>query len=403
MSVLKRSRRKKHTLVAAVDDGQLPRAATVAPTLTRPNTRAAAHAVAAAAATLTTAAVTSKPTRAKRAVRKAPLVTSDAHPSTGASLTGFANTALINLPPSAVPSIDLPPPRRMSTRRASADPLVRHGYAMQGPIAAGAFSTIVRAKEVASGHEVAVKSFDNTKCRKDAQHACLRNGELGALRLAREPEVCAYIANMIAEHEGPTHTYAILEYCPGGSLQRHLQKLTITGRDVGMPDEEVAVVTSQITSAMAHLHALEIAHRDLKPGNVLFCQGRHVKVCDFGFAKRCVPAGGGECRRLVTLCGTPVYMAPELTMCSKEGYWGPPVDMWALGAMVYEMLHCRPAFHGCTELQLQIRIRGGAHAPVRVGTSKGARAILKALLTPKVEHRLTALELAQRHAGWIGR
>ena len=97
------------------------------------------------------------------------------------------------------------------------------------------------------------------------------------------------------------------------------------------------------------------------------------------------------------------------------------------------MLHCRPAFHGCTELQLQIRIRGGAHAPVlplapasltmccrtavsapiqvyslptqqvRVGTSKGARAILKALLTPKVEHRLTALELAQRHAGWIGR
>ena len=154
VSVLKRSRRKKHTLVAAVDDGQLPRAATVAPTLTRPNTRAAAHAVAAAAATLTTAAVTSKPTRAKRAVRKAPLVTSDAHPSTGASLTGFANTALINLPPSAVPSIDLPPPRRMSTRRASADPLVRHGYAMQGPIAAGAFSTIVRAKEVASGHEV---------------------------------------------------------------------------------------------------------------------------------------------------------------------------------------------------------------------------------------------------------
>ena len=73
---------------------------------------------------------------------------------------------------------------------------------------------------------------------------------------------------------------------------------------------------------------------------VLFSDASHSKVqlCDFGFALRC-----GE-RRLRTVCGSAQYMAPELHASAGDGYLGPPVDMWALGAMLYEMLHGKPAF-----------------------------------------------------------
>ena len=61
-----------------------------------------------------------------------------------------------------------------------------------------------------------------------------------------------------------------------------------------------------------------------------------MQLCDFGFALRCAE------RRLRTVCGSAQYMAPELHASAGDGYLGPPVDMWALGAMLYEMLHGKP-------------------------------------------------------------
>ena len=95
------------------------------------------------------------------------------------------------------------------TRTGTNDALQRHGYLTQGPIAAGAFSTIVRAKQIATGLEVAVKSFDNAKCKKDWQHLYLRNGEMGALKAVRNTErPCRWIANLIEEHVGPVSAHA---------------------------------------------------------------------------------------------------------------------------------------------------------------------------------------------------
>ena len=277
-------------------------------------------------------------------------------------------------------------------RACAGDPLARHGYAMQGPIAAGAFSTIVRAVAIDGGQQVAVKSFDNVKCRKDFQHMYLREGELAALRTIKKRGNSRWIANMIEEHVGPQHTYAILEYCAGGSLQRHLQKLTSKPRDrdgnhAAIAEADCAHMGAQINAALLHLHSIDVAHRDLKPGNVLFAGDKWLKLCDFGFAKRC------KGQRLHTLCGTPIYMAPELTADrSKKGYKGHPVDMWAFGAMLYEMLHNKTAFQGVSEMQLHQRIRGGHHAPFRKDLSPGAAKVIKAMLRVDPEKRISSCE-----------
>ena len=79
------------------------------------------------------------------------------------------------------------------------------------------------------------------------------------------------------------------------------------------------------------MHKRNIVYRDLKPENLLIDKEGHVKIADFGFAKKM------ETARTFTLCGTPEYLAPEIIQGAKTGY-GKSVDWWALGVLIFEML-----------------------------------------------------------------
>jgi len=89
-----------------------------------------------------------------------------------------------------------------------------------------------------------------------------------------------------------------------------------------------------VVEAVAYLHASEsVIHRDIKLDNILIEEGtRMVKLIDFGFSVLTQTAN----QRLKVFCGTPSYMAPEITR--KSDYEGRPVDMWALGVLLYVML-----------------------------------------------------------------
>lgn len=271
-----------------------------------------------------------------------------------------------------------------------ADPLALFGYETLGPIASGSFSQVVRARQADSGREVAVKSWTRAKLARAPHHVAAMKAEVGVLRLLQQSPH-PHIANMVELLESRSLIFLVLEYCNGGSLQRYMQiKANPHMHDGGgLPEPLTARITVQLATALEHMHGLGVAHRDLKPENVLFTDGSHTKVqlCDFGFALRCAE------RRLRTVCGSAQYMAPELHAPAGDGYLGPPVDMWALGAMLYEMLHGKPAFRGSTMEQLKLRIMRVSHEALAKPIADGAKALVRELLQQLAESRLTAKQV----------
>ena len=270
------------------------------------------------------------------------------------------------------------------------DPLMPYGYQTLSPIAQGAFSQVNRARHHGSGSEVAVKTFLKNKICKEPHLAKAMKNELDVLK-ALQPSGHAHIANVLEIIDSKNSILAILEYCGGGSLQRCLQ-----GRPhaSGLGEAASKAISMQICGALAHMHGMGIAHRDVKPENVLFTDNTHtsVKLCDFGFAIAC-----GN-RRVRTVCGSPQYMAPELAR--REPYHAWACDVWAFGAVVYEMLENRPAFRGSSMEQLNIRILRASYEAFTTATPQAARSLIRGLITIDVGSRFPSSQALQHQ--WFG-
>jgi tetratricopeptide (TPR) repeat protein len=131
-----------------------------------------------------------------------------------------------------------------------------------------------------------------------------------------------------------------MEYLPGGSLAEQL-------RGDPMAPRQAAALVEAVTQGVQHAHDYGIIHRDLKPGNILL-EGAGVdspRVSDFGTAKR--PESSGLSTPTQAILGTPSYMAPEQALGRSRDV-GPQADIYALGAILYELLTGRPPFRGAT-------------------------------------------------------
>lgn len=133
------------------------------------------------------------------------------------------------------------------------------------------------------------------------------------------------------------HVYMILEYCPGGSLRA----LACRMPDFRFPEGHAACYFGQILLGVDHMHRHGVVHRDLKHDNVLLTATGEVRICDFGWCAE-VQAE----RALLTTCGTPNYWAPEIFEGKPQSF---PLDLWALGNLVYELLVGHAPFWGSHE------------------------------------------------------
>jgi serine/threonine protein kinase/formylglycine-generating enzyme required for sulfatase activity len=170
-------------------------------------------------------------------------------------------------------------------------------------------------------------------------------------RFYREARAVARLRhpNIIQVHDIGTQDgqpYFALEYVEGGSLADRL-----TGKPWG--PRKAATLVQTLARAIHAAHRQKIIHRDLKPANVLLTDDDAPKITDFGLAKRLDDRATGN-TQTGSILGTPAYMAPEQADGRKD--IGPPADVYALGAILYELLTGRPPFQAATPLDTILKV-----------------------------------------------
>jgi len=124
-----------------------------------------------------------------------------------------------------------------------------------------------------------------------------------------------------------------MEYVNGGDLFRYLQQ------ERRFPEDRVKFYAAQIVSAVQCLHDSGIIYRDLKPENILLNHLGYIVMTDFGVSKTGLV---GKEARTETLCGTPIYVSPE--MLTGQPYTK-AVDWWSVGTVIFEMTNGLPPFY----------------------------------------------------------
>jgi len=239
------------------------------------------------------------------------------------------------------------------------NPPVREGdvvagkYRIERTIGVGGMGYVVAARHLALGESVALKFVL-------AHHS--ENREV-VERLMREARATFRLRNIhtVRVHDvgelPEGHLYMVMELLEGRDLRAELI-------DRGpLPPGEVVSHVIDACEALQEAHALGIVHRDLKPGNLFLTksvQGRDlVKVLDFGMSKLdSALHDGGPLTRPETALGTPRYMAPEQwTSASNVDH---TADIWALGAVMYELLTGRTPLYGMPVPERHARLLAGA-------------------------------------------
>jgi serine/threonine protein kinase len=197
------------------------------------------------------------------------------------------------------------------------------------------------------------------------------NAEKEILSLISHP----FIISLYCTFKDPAHLYLLLEYAPGGEIFSHLRKCGRFSANVSR------FYIAEIVLALEHLHNNGVIYRDLKPENLLLDPHGHVKLADFGFAKRFPP---GVAERAFTLCGTPEYIAPEIIQSKGHGRG---VDWWALGILMFEMLAGYPPFYDDNPFGIYEKILDGVVIfPSHIDPI--AQDLISRLLEPDLTRRL---------------
>jgi tRNA A-37 threonylcarbamoyl transferase component Bud32 len=224
-------------------------------------------------------------------------------------------------------------------------------YALVRELGQGGMGAVFLGKDAKLGREVAIKVLPpNTRA------------YLGSERFQREVQLVArlshpHIVPLFEADEVDGFLYYVMEYVEGESLAQRLVRLG------PLPFDEAIRIIAQVGDALQYAHEHGIVHRDIKPANILL-SGGHARVTDFGIAKSLAESEEGQALTGTGVTvGTAAYMSPE--QASGERRIDARSDVYALAAVLYEMLAGEPPFTGPNAQAIVARILVDAPRAVR--------------------------------------
>lgn len=255
-------------------------------------------------------------------------------------------------------------------------------YNSKDLIGHGAFAVVFKGRHREKHFPVAIKSITKKSL---AKSQSLLGKEIKILR-----ELSALhhenVVTLLACTEKDHNVYLVMEYCNGGDLADYL---AVKGT---LSEDTIRLFLCQLASAMKALYAVGVVHRDLKPQNILLSHGcgKHLpvpakitlKIADFGFA-RFLQDGN----MAATLCGSPMYMAPEVIMSLQ---YDAKADLWSLGTIVFQCLTGKAPFQAQTPQELKMFYEKNANLAPKIppGTSKELTDLLMGLLRRNAKERM---------------
>ena len=253
-------------------------------------------------------------------------------------------------------------------------------YRIERELGAGGMATVYLAHDLKHDRDVAIKVLKPELAQSLTGERFLR--EIAVTARLNHPHILALLDSG-AEANGE-FLYYVMPVATGPSLRDHL------ARDGALPVAEALRIASDVTEALVHAHAHGVVHRDIKPDNILLSDG-HAIVVDFGIAKAVGSSPGNTLTSAGTSIGTPAYMAPE--QAAGDVDVDHSADIYALGAVLYEMLTGTPPFSGTFQQVVLAKITKDAPALPTRGSAVSpaiARLVARCLARDPAERLATA-------------
>nr|CAD7396449.1 unnamed protein product [Timema poppensis] len=253
----------------------------------------------------------------------------------------------------------------------------------------GISSTVRRCIEKETGTEFAAKIIDlsNDSYEGVSEGKTMLEATLEEINILRMVTGHPYIIELHDVFQSNTFIFLVFELCKNGELFDYLTSV------VALSEKKTRYIMRQLFEALQYVHMHNIVHRDLKPENILLDDNFNIKLTDFGFAKVLQPN-----EKLFDLCGTPGYLAPEVLRCNmfegEEGY-GPQIDLWACGVIMFTLLvGCPPFWHRKQMVMLRNIMEGNYSftSPEWADITESSKDLIRKLLTVDPYKRITIEE-----------
>ena len=177
-----------------------------------------------------------------------------------------------------------------------------------------------------------------------------------------------------------------MEFCSGGDLRQVIKQRQKIGEQFS--EDIVLIWCWQLTNGLKYMKMKGILHRDLKPANIFLTSSKILKIGDFGVSRWLDPERGTA----DTVCGSPSYMAPEVTRGERYDH---RADLWSLGCVLYELCGLEKAFSGSLAHVMEAVTRGH-FKPLPPGQHPLVSSIVPQLLSLHPEHRPSAEQILRK-------